>query len=488
MDDDAFKLFTKQLQNATPDQKKVFREALSEKASEEAPGTQAVAVPAPAKKRHDELSDLLIAAAERKLDGNDPRQRAGTFLFNPITNQLKRSPTSGGGSASYDLSGNPKETGPGSPDDLRTDRLPRMKEESAEAAAEQERRQGIRDSVALPISYNINSGSKGRDTFKDYQGRIEDPATLKARLTKEGWNLNDATIAAEQRSRDMYAAPNAKNDGLGNAQRGAVLGADPGLRPDGTSPRMDVMQQLKNARADNLQAETKARLNNPFRKSVGITTKIEHPDGTVLAQRGEGEVRTDRAGNTVDAPGRMNYLNGAANLKDALSIYDNFDTAKRPNVPVFYEGTNEPSMTGDGASRRQETAPAPAPTVTKTNEGVNGWNPETKRFEGGLAVRGVYGTAFGGEAAKIATELQEKRVEWGREGREGEYPLKQGEELYVTEADVPKGFQRNPDGKVVATRPDPIKEQLAKSNSQEGRDLAADRELHKRNNANKRKP
>jgi hypothetical protein len=312
-----------------------------------------------------------------------------------------------------------------------------------------------------------------RAVFTDNEGNIEDPATLKARLIKEGGNPNDATLAAGQRYRDMFNPPNAKKEGFGmeGGQRDAVLGADP-------ERRMGVMEQLKDARKDNLQALAEARRNDPFRKEVGSVTKVEAPDGTVLAQRGEGEVRTDRAGNTVDAPGRMNYLNGAANLKDALTTYNNADVAKRPDVPVFYEGTNEPSMTGSGALRRQETVSAPAPTVINAPEG-------------GRIVRGIYGTAFSGEAAKTAALVQEKRDSFvsplGPDGRgTQEYPLKQGEELYVKEADVPAGFQRNPDGKVVATRPDPIKEQLAKSTPQDALDKAADEELKKRQAARRR--
>jgi hypothetical protein len=362
-------------------------------------------------------------------------------------------------------------------------RLERMKLESAGAAAEQERRQGIRDSVALPFNSQFLKDKEkfeapfkqqglpapgadrtgyeegNRNIFKDAQGRLEDPATLKARLIKEGMNPNDATIAAGQRSRDMFAPPNAKKDGFGmqGGQAGAVMAVAP-------ESRMDVMQQLKDARKDNLQALVEARRNNPFRKEVGTVTKIEAPDGTVIAQRGEGEVRTDRAGNTVDAPGRMNFLNGASNLKDALTTYNNADVAKRPNVPVVYEGTNEPSMTGSGASRRQETVSAPAPTVTNAPEG-------------GRIVRGIYGTAFSGEAAKTAALVQERRDQG--------IPIKPEDKLYMKEGGVPAGFQRNPDGKVVATRPDPIKEQLAK-NQQDGLDKAADEEL-KRRQATKKK-
>ena len=543
MDDAEFKSLTERLQNATPEQKKVFREALSEKASEgglkEALGTQAVAVPAPAKGRHDELSDLLVAAAEQKLSGNDPRQRAGTFLFNPITNQLKRSPTSGGGSASYDLSGNPKETGPGSPDDLRTDRLPRMKEESAEAAAEQAaeqaHRQGIRDSVALPISYNIESGFEGQDTFKDYQGRIEDPAALRARLVKEGWNLNDARTAAGQRSRDMYTAPNAKNDGLGNAQRAAVFDAAPGLRPDGTSPRMDVMQQLKDARKDNLEALTAARLNNPFRKEVGVTTKIETSDGRVLAEREEsvGVARGGTGGavgGSVDKVGPMkltsdgkraiaNRTSVATTTPEKLGFQStNPDSpvpgADRPTNEVRVVTGRFGTAVGGGISIKdqlvsqgklpqgfeltpeQRTGQAPLPKEyaavkqelltnaanVARNEGTIS-DPGTRAVMRGVGPQGV--AAIDTATAKAVADQKTVQESKASDATlRSIYSPAQMDDLDKTIVKANKtGGAAYPKGDGTFG----IKEKLLDTNTQGGRDLTADRELTKRNKANKRK-
>jgi hypothetical protein len=479
----------KLLENLSAETKKqVFDFVSSRSSNASAPGGEKVNLPASAnapafQSRNDELRRRLIAAAERKLDGNDPRQKAGTFLFNPITHQIKRSPTSGGGSASYDLSGNPKETGPGSPDDLRTDRLSRMKEGSAGAAAEQARRQGIRDSVALPISDNVafadsfkqrglpTPGDK-RDIFKDKEGRIEDPATLKARLIKEGMNPNDATLAAGQRYRDMFGR-----------QADVVMGVAP-------ERRMEVMQQLKDARKDNLQALTAARLNNPFRKEVGVTTKIEAPDGTVLAQRGEGEVRTDKAGNTVDSLGRMNFLNGAANLKDALTAYNNADVAKRPNVPLYYEGTNEPVVV-DG-KQQFTTAPAPTKSLVTANPDTNtltpvAGDPNISSKKGvelsgqgiGTKVTGAYGTAVGGISG--GTPLtQDQRL--------GLAPLppetQKARDALVGGPTPPQGMEMK-DGKLRAYEKDPIKEQLAK-NQKDALDKAADEELKKRQTATRR--
>lgn len=535
MDDDQLKTLVEQLQNATPEQKKVFRDALSdeasEEASEEAPGTQAVAVTAPAKKRRSELSELLIAAAERKLDGNDPRQRAGTFLFNPITNQLKASPTSGGGSASYDLSGNPKETGPGSPDDLRTDRLPRMKEESAEAAAEQAaeqaHRQGIRDSVALPISYNIGSGFKGRDTFKDYQGRIENPAALEARLVKEGWSLNDARTAAGQRSRDMYTAPNAKNDGLGNAQRAAVLGADRGLRPDGTSPRMDVMQQLKNARADNLRAQTEARLDNPFRKEAGVTTKIETSDGRVLAEREEsvGVARGGTGGAVGGSVDKIGPMKLTSDGKRAIANRTSVATTTPEKlgylpVPGADRSTNEVRVVtgrfgtavGGGISikdqlvsqgklpqgfeltpeQRRGEAPLPKEYTAMKQELLNN-AANVARNEGTISDPGTHAVMRGAgpegvaaiDTATAKVVADQKMVQ---ESKANEAALRsiyspaQMNDLYKTIEKAKKtGGEVYPTGNGTFG----IKEKLLDTNTQEGRDLNADREITKRNNANK---
>jgi hypothetical protein len=549
MDDADFKKLTEQLRNATPEQKKVFREALSE---EEEAGAQTVAVPAPAKTKNDELRERLVAAAERKLDGNDPRQRAGTFLFNPITNKIKRSPTSGGGSASYDLSGNPKETGPGSPDDLRTDRLSRMKEGGAETAAEAERKQKIRDSVALPISDNISSGFEGRDIFRDKDGRVEDPATLKARLIRDGiMDPNDATIAAGQRSRDMYNPPNAVNDGLGNAQRGAVLGTEPGLRPDGTSPRMGVMQQLKDARADNLRAQTEARLNNPFRKEVGVTTKIETSDGRVLAERGEavGVARGGTAGavgSSVDKIAPMELtLDGKRAIANRLSVatttpeklgfqstspspqekkdFENSFKSKNPNTPVpgVDRPTNEVRVVtgrygtavGGGISIKdqlvsqgklprdfeltpeQRTGQAPVPkeyaamkqellanaaNVAKNEGRVS--DSGTRAVMRGVGPQGV--AAIDTETAKAVADQRAVQASKASDAtlRSIYSPAQMG--------DLDKTIAKaNKTGGVVSPKADGtfgIKEKPLDLNTQEGRDLAADKELKRRQTAKRR--
>jgi hypothetical protein len=254
--------------------------------------------------------------------------------------------------------------------------------------------------------------------------------------------------------------------------------------------RMDVMQQLKDARRDNLESLAEARRNNPFRKEVGTVTKVEARDGTVIAQRGEGEVGVARggtagaAGNTVDAPGRMNYLNGAANLKDALTTYNNADVAKRPNVPLYYEGTNE-AVVVDG-KQRFTTAPAPTKSLVTANSDTNTLTPvdsdpnisskkgvELSGQGVGTKVTGAYGTAVGGISG--GTPLtQDQRL--------GLAPLppetQKARDALVGGPTLPQGMEMK-DGKLRAYEKDPIKEQLAK-NPQDALQKAADEELKKR--------
>lgn len=346
-------------------------------------------------------------------------------------------------------------------------RLERMKLESAGAAAEAERRQGIRDSVALPFNSQFLKDKEkfeapfkqqglpapgadrtgyeegNRSIFKDAQGRIEDPSTLKARLIKEGMNPNDATLAAGQRYRDMFGR-----------QADVVMGVAP-------ERRMEVMQQLKDARKDNLQALTAARLNNPFRREVGVTTKIEAPDGTVLAQRGEGEVGVARggtagaAGSTVDAPGRMELT----------------DAGRKAVENRTYTSTVDAS----GATAKPGS-------------------------EGGLtAVAGKYGTAVGGKM-NFPEALTDKQ-------RLGQEPLSEANQKYKDSFLASARGSALNDGKVnstaanlmqidptaaaktpIAAKPveDKIKEQLAKPNSQDALDKAADEELKKRQTAKRR--
>ena len=143
---------------------------------------------------------------------------------------------------------------------------------------------------------------------------------------------NDATIAAAQRSRDMFDLPNAKSEGFGmrGGQRDAVLNAQP-------EDRMTIMEGLKNARAENLQAITAQRLADPNRKPVGIVTSIESSDGRVLAKRGEGESVVARGGTQgamgglEDRPGDLKLTQAGENaIRDRLTVQETSAPTDKP--------------------------------------------------------------------------------------------------------------------------------------------------------------
>jgi hypothetical protein len=211
-------------------------------------------------------------------------------------------------------------------------RLDAYKEKNKSAQAEAARRDGIRDSNSIDISKNLNTGawkikedgsvSPVDSPFRDSSGKVEGPVELKSRLMKEGASVNDATIAAGQRYRDMFDAPNSKPGGFGmrGGQRDAVMNAAP-------EDRMTIMEGLKNARADNLKTLTEQRLADPNRKPVGITTSIQSSDGRVLAKRGEGETVVARGGTqgamggTEDRPGPLTLTEAGENaIRDRLTV------------------------------------------------------------------------------------------------------------------------------------------------------------------------
>jgi hypothetical protein len=260
-------------------------------------------------------------------------------------------------------------------------RLDAFKASQKAPQAEAARRQGIRDEAALPISDNIEKGLTGRDIFQDRNGQIEGPVQIKDRLIKEGADRGDAEIAAGQRYRDMFEAPNAKsNNGAPNAQRNAVMGTAKGLREDGTSPRMDVMAALKTARSDNLKALTEQRMADPNRKPVGTEMAITSGQtGEVLMKRGEGEARVARGGlqgavgGTEDVLGKMELTPAGENaIRDRLTVNKTADGATAV-TGRYGTGVSGPKSTVDQMKERgliakdfqltseQKTGQAPLP-------------------------------------------------------------------------------------------------------------------------------
>lgn len=199
----------------------------------------------------------------------------------------------------------------GSTDDqLRGNRLDDMAERNKPAQAEAERRDDIRSGAALDIQKNLKEGRTDRGIFGGSDGRVVGPAQLQKELIAGGMNRNDANIAAGQRYRDMFDLPNASSQGFGmrGGQQDAVLKAPPG-------DRMAIMEELRNARRDNLQELARQRRENPTAagfsgREVGTVTEIATADGRVLAKR------TPEGGGAVVANGRTGTA-GALELTDA---------------------------------------------------------------------------------------------------------------------------------------------------------------------------
>lgn len=210
-------------------------------------------------------------------------------------------------------------------------RLDALKERNQAAQAEASRRDGIRDSNALDISGNL---AAGKNPFADDSGAVVGPDQLQKELIAGGMDRNDANIAAGQRYRDMFDLPNAKSEGWGmrGGQRDAVLNAKP-------EDRMEVMENLRTARADNLKSLTEQRLSDPARrgKSVGMITSIESHDGRVLAKRGEGESVVARGGTQgamgglEDRPGALTLTQAGENvIRDRLTVQETSAPTDKP--------------------------------------------------------------------------------------------------------------------------------------------------------------
>lgn len=173
--------------------------------------------------------------------------------------------------------------------------LDRMKVESAPAQQEAANRQALREGARTTNSDLIkNNLAEGKSALAGMQS----PKDLYNARIKEGWTPTAAQQVAGQQQRDMF--------GLQGAQGDVVRGAAP-------ENRMNVLDQLKEGRSENLRGLTEARLKNPFRQEIGTVTGVQSSDGTQLAKRvgeeeGVGVAKSGTAGafgNTVDGAGRM---------------------------------------------------------------------------------------------------------------------------------------------------------------------------------------
>lgn len=173
--------------------------------------------------------------------------------------------------------------------------LDRMKQESAPAQQEAANREALREGTKTASSELIRANlAEGKSALAGMQS----PKDLYNARIKEGWTPTAAQQVAGQQQRDMF--------GLQGAQGDVVRGAAP-------ENRMNVLDQLKEGRSENLRSLTEARLKNPFRQEVGTVTGIQSPDGTQLAKRvgqeeGVGVAKSGTAGalgSTADGAGRM---------------------------------------------------------------------------------------------------------------------------------------------------------------------------------------
>lgn len=173
--------------------------------------------------------------------------------------------------------------------------LDRMKLESAPAQQEAANREALREGVKATNSDLIkNNLAEGKSALAGMQS----PKDLYNARIKEGWTPTAAQQVAGQQQRDMF--------GLQGAQGDVVRGAAP-------ENRMNVLDQLKEGRSENLRGLTEARLKNPLRQEIGTVTGVQSSDGTQLAKRvgeeeGVGVAKSGTAGalgSTADGAGRM---------------------------------------------------------------------------------------------------------------------------------------------------------------------------------------
>jgi hypothetical protein len=151
-------------------------------------------------------------------------------------------------------------------------------------------------------------------------------------------------------------------------------------------------------------------------RSVGTVTRMETPDGEVIAEREPNNGRMQWADGSVGGPADMSNPAFARSLETAQR---SDESPQRAAVPVVYSGAGNNDPVVNALTGRQEMAFAPRPTVIEGEDGAR-------------AVSGIYGT-----------------------GRTGGAKFTPEQEAQIAAARTPEGFAQTANGPV-ALKQDPL--------------------------------
>lgn len=306
--------------------------------------------------------EAINKSIESLLSGKRSDGGRGTFLFDPVTNKLKPNNSSGGSGVHYDMSGKPKETGPGSRDDLRTNRIEGKQGPSERSQELKAQSEGMRSGNVDRIKDNLANGKNAFDG-------MQSPAQVKAEQMAEGGDDFSASMAAGQQYRDMFGLKGAQGDVLRDAAKEGKAG--------------EIYDALKQGRADNLKNMSQERIASGA-KPVGSVQSIE-ADGRVLAQRtGQEEgVRVasgglaGAVGGTVDGPGKLELTDAGKNVIANRTLTYTSPAANAQDPKGNSLATE--NLVGKAAPNAQDSKGTPSSAETNTT------------------VAGRYGTAVGGK-------------------------------------------------------------------------------------------
>lgn len=212
------------------------------------------------------------------------------------------------------------------------------------------------------------------------------PDEIRAALTSE----TEMSDAAQQRWKDLTATYKRNEEGK--------------MVPNGT---VEDRRAYWTAAADRMKAEG---------RSVGTVTRMETPDGEVIAERDQNNGSLRWADGSVGGPADMSNPAFARSSEEAQRA----DTRPtKATVPVVYAGAGNNDPVIDPYSGQQEMALAPRPTTVESENG-------------GRAVSGIYGSG----RTTGATFTPEQEAE-------------------LTAAQTPDGFMQTARGPV-ATKRDPL--------------------------------